>query len=42
MLQPLLKEEILGKEHPDMLMSVSNLASVLWDQGKHEEAKSMN
>jgi tetratricopeptide (TPR) repeat protein len=32
----------LGKEHPDMLASVSNLATILQSQGKYEEAESMN
>jgi hypothetical protein len=28
------REKALGKEHPDTLTSISNLASVLQDQGK--------
>ncbi|KAL8646144.1 MAG: hypothetical protein Q9210_006299, partial [Variospora velana] len=35
-------ERVLGKEHPDTLTSVSNLASVLQDQGKYEEAEQMS
>ena len=30
------REKVLGVEHPDKLISVSNLALVLRDQGKHE------
>ena len=33
------RETVLGKEHPDTLTSVSNLASVLRDQGKYEAAE---
>ena len=36
------RERTLGKEHPDALGSVSNLASVLRDQGKCEAAEEMN
>ena len=36
------KEKVLGKEHPDTLTSVGNLASVLQYQGKYEEAEQMN
>ncbi|KAK3333869.1 hypothetical protein B0T19DRAFT_139514 [Cercophora scortea] len=36
------KEKVLGPEHPSTLASVSNLASVLQDQGKYEEAEQMN
>ena len=36
------REKVLGKEHPDTLTSVNNLASVLQGQGKHEEAEQMN
>jgi len=35
-------EKMLGKDHPDTLRSVSNLASVLRSQGKYEEAEAMN
>ena len=35
-------EEKLGEDHPDTLMSVSNLASVLQYQGKYEESEVMN
>ena len=31
-------ETVLGKEHPDMLMSVNNLANVPGHQGISEEA----
>ena len=33
---------MLGKEHPDTLVSVNNLASVLQYQGNYEEAEQMN
>jgi tetratricopeptide (TPR) repeat protein len=36
------RETMLGKEHPDTLKSVSNLASVLRYQGKYEEAEETN
>jgi hypothetical protein len=34
-------EKLLGKEHPDTLTSVGNLASMLRCQGKYEEAETM-
>ncbi|PVH91203.1 hypothetical protein DM02DRAFT_466319, partial [Periconia macrospinosa] len=34
--------ETMGKDHPDTLTSVSNLASVLQYQGKYEVAEEMN
>ena len=34
-----LRETVLGKEHPDTLTSVNNLAGVLRDQGKYEQTK---
>jgi tetratricopeptide (TPR) repeat protein len=30
------------KEHPDTLMSINNLAVVLWNQGKYEQAKEIH
>jgi tetratricopeptide (TPR) repeat protein len=36
-----LSETVLGKEHPDTLTSMNNLAMVLSDQGKYEQAKEM-
>ncbi|KAL9630085.1 MAG: hypothetical protein Q9164_006593 [Protoblastenia rupestris] len=36
------REKVLGKEHPDTLMSVSNLALVLQYQGKYDEAEQIN
>ncbi|KAH7175986.1 putative kinesin [Dactylonectria macrodidyma] len=36
------QEKVLGREHPDTLTSVSNLAAVLQCQGKYEEAEQMN
>ncbi|KAL8634563.1 MAG: hypothetical protein Q9228_007842, partial [Teloschistes exilis] len=36
------REKMLGIEHPHTLTSVSNLASVLQDQGKYDEAEQMN
>ena len=35
-------EKMLGKEHPDTLTSMNNLASVLDRQGKYEEAEKMH
>jgi tetratricopeptide (TPR) repeat protein len=35
------KERVLGKENPDTLTSMNNLASVLRDQGKYPEAEQM-
>ena len=32
---------MLGKEHPDTLRSMNNLAVVLANQGKHEKAEEM-
>ncbi|KAI9877032.1 MAG: hypothetical protein M1830_005006 [Pleopsidium flavum] len=36
------RNKALGLEHPDTLISVSNLAFVLQKQGKYEEAEKMN
>jgi tetratricopeptide (TPR) repeat protein len=36
------REKVLGREHPDTLTSMNNLASVLNSQGKYEEAEAMN
>ena len=36
------REKALGKEHPDALTSVSNLAAVLRYQGKYQVAEEMN
>ena len=36
-----LREKVLGKEHPDTLTSMNNLA-VLSSQGKYEEAEEMH
>jgi tetratricopeptide (TPR) repeat protein len=36
------RKKVLGREHPDTLMSMNNLASVLDSQGKHEEAEAMH
>lgn len=36
-----LREKALGKEHPDTLTSMNNLALALSDQGKHAEAETM-
>ena len=35
------REKVLGPEHPVTLVSANNLGSVLWSQGKHEEAEAM-
>jgi tetratricopeptide (TPR) repeat protein len=37
-----LDEKVFGPEHPDTLMSMSNLALVLNSQGKYEEAEAMD
>lgn len=37
-----LREKELGANHPDTLISVSNLASVLRSQGRYQKAESMN
>ncbi|PNP77904.1 hypothetical protein FNYG_08630 [Fusarium nygamai] len=37
-----LKEKVLGKEHPDTLMSMNNLALVLDNMGEYEEAEKMH
>ncbi|KAH7131167.1 P-loop containing nucleoside triphosphate hydrolase protein [Dactylonectria macrodidyma] len=37
-----IREMVLGREHPDTLISINNLASVLQYQGKYEEAEQMN
>jgi hypothetical protein len=36
------RERVLGKEHPDTLYSIYNLACTLGDQGKHEAAETMH
>jgi hypothetical protein len=36
-----LRETVLGKEHPSTLTSMYNLAMVLKDQGKYEQAEEM-
>ena len=36
-----LQETVLGKEHPETLAGMNNLAMVLSDQGKHEQAEEM-
>jgi tetratricopeptide (TPR) repeat protein len=35
------REKVLGREHPDTLVSVSQLGSVLERQGKYEESFSL-
>jgi tetratricopeptide (TPR) repeat protein len=37
-----IREKALGREHPDMLISVSQLGSVLSRQGKYNEAEAMH
>jgi hypothetical protein len=37
-----LSETVLGKEHPDTLASMSNLANALRDQSKYEQAEEMH
>jgi tetratricopeptide (TPR) repeat protein len=36
------REDVLGPEHPNTLMSINNLAGVLYDQGKYETAEKMH
>jgi tetratricopeptide (TPR) repeat protein len=36
------REKVLGREHPNTLISVNNLGSVLDKQGKFEEAEAMH
>jgi hypothetical protein len=35
-------ETVLGKEHPDALVSMSNLADVLSDQVRYEQTEEMH
>jgi Tetratricopeptide repeat len=37
-----MRETVLGKEHPSTLMSMNNLALLLSDQGKYEQAEKMH
>jgi Tetratricopeptide repeat len=37
-----LRGTVLGKEHPDTLTSMNNLALVLSQQGKYEQAEEMH
>jgi hypothetical protein len=37
-----LSETVVGKEHPDTLMSMSNLANVQSDQVRYEQAEEMH
>jgi tetratricopeptide (TPR) repeat protein len=39
---PILEQMVLGKEHPSTLTSMNDLASVLSDQGKYEQAEEMH
>jgi tetratricopeptide (TPR) repeat protein len=34
-----LTEKVLGKEHPDTLTSMNNLARLLYSQGKYDAAE---
>ena len=36
------RESVLGKEHPETLASMNNLALVLGQQGKYKEAERMH
>ena len=36
------EKRVLGGEHPDMLMSMANLASTYWNQGRWKEAEQLN
>jgi hypothetical protein len=33
---------VLGKEHPDTLTSMANLALTFWNQGRWKEAEDLN
>ena len=35
------RERVLGKEHPDTLISVDNLADLRRDQGRYAEAEAL-
>jgi Tetratricopeptide repeat len=37
-----LRETVLGKEHPDTLASMNNLAEIPSDQGKYEQAEEIH
>ncbi len=37
-----IRESVLGKEHPDTLTSMANLASTYWNQGRWKEAEELN
>ena len=37
-----LSETVLGKEHPDILMSMSNLANILSDQVRYEQVEEIH
>jgi hypothetical protein len=37
-----LSETVLSKEHPDILMSMSNLANILSDQVRYEQAEEIH
>ena len=41
-IEKMLGEKMLGKEHPDTLRSMSNLAAMLSSQGKYKEAEKMH
>jgi tetratricopeptide (TPR) repeat protein len=36
------RQELLGREHPETLASMNNLADILSDQGEYEEAEEMH
>ena len=35
-----MRKKLLGKEHPDVALSLNNLAGLYRNQGRYEEAKS--
>jgi tetratricopeptide (TPR) repeat protein len=37
-----LRRKVLGREHPDTLTSMNNLARMLSEQGKYKEAETMH
>jgi Tetratricopeptide repeat len=36
------RKTVLGPEHPDTLISISNLAFTYWNQGRWTEAEKLN
>ena len=36
-----MRKQVLGKEHPDTLTSMDNLAETYWNQGRWKEAEQL-